>query len=279
MRVSNKPHAELPHFSNRPGFTLLELVLSLMMIALLVGMVFSTARSSLMLGSSVVQTQNEEILHQTFFDFLESRLSALPGNTRLDLAVTDSPSHYLSDLTLEKVPMTFKWGGDERTAKAVQLSTVLRQSGYLDIVLKYYENEIIDPDSSEGPGPTSTSSVFDNEPFAEIVLLADVRYFEWRILDGRTLEYDYVWNIPGRLPLQLELTCAFGAEGEPIRQIFWIPPRQNPEIFMRQMQDSMGGAGGGGGDTEEPASEERPPPSTSPSGNRPPTPRPQPGNR
>jgi CO dehydrogenase/acetyl-CoA synthase epsilon subunit len=63
------------------------------------GMVFATARSSLILGNSVIQTQNEEMLHQAFFELLENRFASLPGNTRLDLAVTDGSSHYLSDQT------------------------------------------------------------------------------------------------------------------------------------------------------------------------------------
>ncbi len=228
--------------ATRGGFTLLELVIALLLIALLVGMVFSTARSSLVLGNSVVQTQNEEMLHQAFFDLLENRFASLPGNTLMDLAVTDAGSHYLTDLTLEQVPLSFTWGGQDRTAKAIQLSTVKRRSGFLDIVLRYYENEIIDPESSSG----TTSSAQDEEPFAEIILLTDVAYFEWRVLDGRTMEYQYDWDLPGRLPLQMELSCKFGASGEEIRHIFWIPPRQNPEVFMRQLQQSAGQGGAAG---------------------------------
>lgn len=245
FRSASSPISQYPNPSislpPKGGFTLLELVLALLLIALLVGMVFATARSSLVLGNSVVQTQNEEMLHQAFFELLENRFASLPGNTRLDLAVTDAPSHYLSDLTLQNVPVSFTWGGDERTAKAIQLSTVLRRSGFLDIVLRYYENEIIDPESADSTGSGFASTAADQEPFAEIVLLTDVRYFEWRALDGRTMEYQYDWDLPGRLPLQLELLCAFGAGGEPVRHVFWIPPRQNPEVFMRQLQQGMGG--------------------------------------
>ncbi len=208
-------------------------------------MVFATARSSLQLGNSVVTTQNEEMLHQAFFDLLENRFSALPGNTRLDLKATDSGSHYITDLTLQNVPLSFTWGGEDRTAKAIQLSTVKRRSGFLDIVLRYYENEIIEQDTADTSGTgaaTSTASpVADEEPFAEIVLLTDVRYFEWEVIDGRTMETgQYDWDLPGRLPLQLILNCAFGANGENIRQVFWIPSRQNPEVFMRQLQQSQG---------------------------------------
>ncbi len=245
--LTHSPHP--PLYSDR-GFTLLELVIALLLVALLSGMIFTTSHSSLLLGNTVVKTQNEEMLNQAFFDFMENSLSSLPGNTRMELTVSDSGSHYLSDLTLQNVPISFTWGGQERTAKAIRLSTVKRRSGFLDIVMSYYENEIIEPDST-GAGTSFASTATPELPFAEIVLLTDVAYFEWRLLDGRTMEYQYDWDLPGRLPLQMELICAFGAEGRENRQVFWIPPRQNPEVFMRQMQQS--GGQGGGGQPENPA--------------------------
>ena len=208
----------------------------MLLLTIIVGMVFGIARTSLALGNTIVETQNEEMEHQAFFELLSQRFSSLPGNTRFDLQVEDSGSHYLSDLTLQNVPMSFTWGGQERIAKAVQLSTIKKRSGYLDIVLKYYENEILEGSESE-----FGSSMLDEEPFAEIVLLEDVAYFEWSVLDGRTMEWQYDWDIQGRLPLQIELTMAIGAKGEEIRQIFWVPPKQNPEVVMRQL--SQGGNG------------------------------------
>lgn len=230
------------------GFTLLELVIAMILLTIIVGMVFGIARTSLALGNTIVATQNEEMEHQAFFDLLSRRFSALPGNTRFDLKVEDSGSHYLSDLTLQNVPLSFTWGGEERIAKAVQLSTVKRRSGYLDIVLRYYENEVL-----EGAESTFGQSALDNEPFAEIVLLEDVAYFEWRVLDGNSLEWLFDWDMQGRLPLQVELTMAVGAKGEEIRQVFWLPPKQNPEAVIPQMlmqhmmiNDGQGGANGGG---------------------------------
>lgn len=233
----------------RSGFTLLEVVISVGLMAIVIGMVFGIARSSLSLGNTIVKTQNEEMERQAFFDFMGQQFSALPGNTRFDLKAENSSSHYLSDLTLQNVPLGFTWGGEERIAKAVQLSTVKRRSGFIAIVLRYYENEIL-----EGSASTFKSSSMDNKPFAEIVLLEDVAYFEWRVLDGRAMEWQYDWDIQGRLPLQLELTMSIGAKGEEIRQIFWLPPKQNPEVVMRQMMQGAGsttppGTPGGGGTT------------------------------
>ena len=240
------------------GFTLLELVISMLLLTLIVGMVFGIARTSLALGNSIVTTQNEEMELQAFFDLLGLRFSALPGNARFDLKVEDTGVHYLSDLTLQNVPLSFTWGGEETIAKAVQLSTVKRRSGYLDIVLRYFENEILE-DSESTMGP----SALENEPFAEIVLLEDVSYFEWRVLDGNSMEWLFDWDMPGRLPLQIELTLAVGAKGEEIRQIFWLPPKQNPDAVIPQMlmqhlmlnRGQGGDAGtGAGGDSANPGS-------------------------
>lgn len=243
---SSRPLPHSPPLRAQRAFTLLELVIALLLVALLSGMIFTTAHSSLVLGNSVVKTQNEEMLHQAFFDFMENSLSALPGNTRLELTRSDSGSQHLSDLTLQNVPLSFTWGGEERTAKAIRLSTVKRRSGYLDIVMSYYENEIIAEAAGTEGGSNPASTASDEKPFAEIVLLSDVAYFEWHALDGRSMEFEEEWDLPGRLPLQMELVCAFGADGGEIRHVFWIPPRQNPEVFMRQLQQGGGQNGGGG---------------------------------
>ena len=246
-----KPH---PASHRHAGFTLLEIVIATGLLMIIVGMVFGIARTSLALGNAIVQTQNEEMTHQAFFDLLGRTFSSMPGNARFDLKAEDSGSQYLSDLTLQNVPLSFTWGGEERIAKAIQLSTVRRRSGFLDIVLRYYENEILDqvsdPEAGEESMPES-QSIFDNEPFAEIVLMEDVAYFEWRVLDGRSLEWFYDWEIPNQIPLQLELVMAIGAKGEEIRQVFWLPPKQHPGIHLRavmQQGGARGGQPGGGGD-------------------------------
>jgi hypothetical protein len=109
-------------------------------------------------------------------------------------------------------------------------------------VLRYYENEIL-----EGSESSFGSSALPEEPFAEILLIEDVAFFEWRVLDGRSMEWQFDWEIQGRLPLQIELTMAIGAQGEEIRQVFWVPPKQNPEVMMRQMMQGGGNGATGGG--------------------------------
>ncbi|MGD7654423.1 MAG: PulJ/GspJ family protein [Verrucomicrobiales bacterium] len=213
------------------GFTLLELVIAMGILAAVVSMVFGIARTSLQLGNTIVETQAEEMKHQAFFELLHNRFSSLPGNARLDIQVESSSPPYISQVTIEDVPLSFTWGGQELIAEAVKLSTVKRRSGYLDIVLSYYEEKILDSTDEDA----DSGSLVDQEPFAEIILLRDVAYFEWRALDSTTLEWQYDWEISTRLPIQLELVMAIGAQGEEIREIFWLPPKENPETVIEQM--------------------------------------------
>lgn len=226
------------------GFSLLELVLAMAVFSLLMAMVFTTARTSLQLSNRVIKAQNETMLEEAFFGLLNRHFTSLPGNTVFDLVSEDSGSHYLSDMTFQEVPIAFSWGGTERIAQALVISPELRRDGYLDVVLSFYEDKIL-----EGTEDTSDGAI-NTEPFAEVVLLEDVRMFEWRVLDGRTLEWEWDWDIRGRMPLQVELTMAFGAQGDKIRQVFWIPPKQNPEVLMRQLQQGGGGSEGGQPPTE-----------------------------
>lgn len=219
---------------------MLEMALAMLLLSLLIGMVFAIAHTSLSLGNGIVTKQRDEMLRQAFFEFVGKRFSSLPGNARLDLRVQDSGTRYISDLTLQNVPMSFTWGGQEKVAKAVKLVTVPRRSGYIDIVLRYYEDEVLEETGSQ---PKLTQE----EPFAEIVLLEDVAYFEWRVLDGNTLEWSNDWVQVSRLPLQLELKVAFGADPTEMRQIFWITPKVDPTSMMQQL--ATGGGQGQPGQT------------------------------
>lgn len=209
----------------------MEVMIAVLLMGIIFGMVMATVKTSLDLGQRIVEKQNSEMERQAFFEFLDKQFSSLPGNARVDLSYVDSGSHYLSDITIQNVPTSFTWGAEQKIAKAVQLSTVTRRSGFLDIVLRYYEEEILEGSATD----FGESSLDDIEPFAEIVLLSDVAYFEWEALNPNTMEWQYEWDDQGRTPLQMQLVMAMGSTGEEMRHIFWLRPKQNPEVAMRQL--------------------------------------------
>ncbi|NNC89834.1 MAG: hypothetical protein HKN82_15360 [Akkermansiaceae bacterium] len=219
----------------QPGYFMLEVILALGVASLVIYGVFALASGALSVSETMAEEGRGQITRETFLTFLGRNLEMLPGNAVVDLQSEDMGSHYTSELTFQNVPTSFSWAGQALSAEAIQLAAVLRRDGDLDIVLRYYEEPILDDEDS-------TANV-RADPVAEITLLRDVWRFEWKVLDGRTMEWDYVWDVRGRMPLQLELNVVFNRNGEEIIHYFWIPPKTSPATLMRAMQTSGDRAG------------------------------------
>ena len=233
--------------SSPRGFTLIEVVIALgLMAALIISCAF-LATANIQLANGINRQQSENTLRESFFDMMKMQLTSLPGNTRMELMYTKGMQPYEYTLVLQNVPLAFTWGGVERIAKAVEIAGVKRRDGFINVVMRYYENPILsDPENIEDASR--------EEPFAEVILMEGLRFFEWRALDGRTMDWQEDWDFQGRLPLQLELVTAQGAYGDEMKQVFWIVPKVSPNAVIRgvgpapQQGVGQGGQGGQGGD-------------------------------
>ena len=237
------------------GFGLLEVMLSLAILAGIAGTVFMLAQNTMNQTQMVLDQQREAMHRQAFFDLMRGQFSKLPGNAVVDLTFDDPPGNgpYLSQLTFQNVPLVFSWGGSQFAVKAVQINTVVRRDGLLDVVLNYYDVEILEETNETQDGEQEELDE-QAEPIASVTLLEGLRWFEWQVLETRTGEWITEWHNPARQPVFLQLDLAFGGGEENLRQVFWIPPKQNPVALMRQLaaQGGQGGARnvpGGGGQT------------------------------
>jgi uncharacterized membrane protein YgcG len=243
-------------FATRPrtaaGFTLIEVVIAMGLMLALVILCARLATANIQLANGINQQQSQNSMRESFFDMLKMQLTSLPGNTRMELRYTKGAQPYEYTLVLQNVPLAFTWGGVERIAKAVEICGVKRRDGFINVVMRYYENPLLsDAENIE--------DVQREEPFAEVILMEDLRFFEWRALDGRTGDWQLDWDLQGRMPLQLELVTAQGAYGDEMKQIFWIVPKISPATVIRGngtnqqpggtggRDNSNGGSGGGNG--------------------------------
>jgi prepilin-type N-terminal cleavage/methylation domain-containing protein len=227
--------------TSQKGFTLIEVVIALGLMAALIILCARLATANIQLANGINKQQSENTLRESFFDMMKMQLTSLPGNTRMELIYTKGMQPYEYTLVLQNVPLAFTWGGVERIAKAVEIAGVKRRDGFINVVMRYYENPIL----------SDTENIADarkEEPFAEVILMEDLRFFEWRALDGRSMEWQVDWDLQGRLPLQLELVTAQGAYGDEMKQIFWIVPKVSPNTVIRGTgQNQQQGAGQGDG--------------------------------
>ena len=237
------------------GFTLLEVVIALGLLGMLVGMIFRVARSSMQLSQAVVDEQNVTMERNAFFSMLKNHFEQIPGNAVLRLESYESRGNNVTrnlfTLTFQNVPMSFNWGEAPMTAEAVQLATVEQRDGFIDVVLRFYDEQILEDSDSTGDEQA--------EPVAEITLIEDMWLCDCEVVDGRTLEQLSSWDNNGQLPLQVKFYCRFEPSADIVQQTFWVVPKQNPEVVFRQImqqnpagpQVTPGGGGTPGGGTPQ----------------------------
>ncbi|MEJ6572204.1 MAG: prepilin-type N-terminal cleavage/methylation domain-containing protein [Akkermansiaceae bacterium] len=223
------------------GFTLLEVVVALGMMAMLIGGIFQVARTSLQLSQIVVEEQNSTMERNAFFNLLKNHFEQMPGNAVVRLESYDSSnggvSRTLFNLTFQNVPMSFNWGDVPMTAEAIELATVEQRDGFVDVVLRFYDVEILEDSDSTGD--------LEAEPIAEITLIENLWMCDCEVVDGRTLEHVTEWDNNGQLPLQVKFYCRFEPTADIMQQTFWVVPKQNPEVIFRQiMQQNPAGPQG-----------------------------------
>jgi prepilin-type N-terminal cleavage/methylation domain-containing protein len=212
------------------GFTLLEVVVALGMMAMLIGGIFQVARTSLQLSQIVVEEQNSTMERNAFFNLLKNHFEQMPGNAVVRLESYDSSnggvSRTLFNLTFQNVPMSFNWGDVPMTAEAIELATVEQR-----------DVEILEDSDSTGD--------LEAEPIAEITLIENLWMCDCEVVDGRTLEHVTEWDNNGQLPLQVKFYCRFEPTADIMQQTFWVVPKQNPEVIFRQiMQQNPAGPQG-----------------------------------
>ncbi len=222
------------------GFTLLEIVIALGLMGMLVGMIFRVARTSVQLSQMVVETQTVTMEKNAFFNLLKHHFENMPGNAIISLVSKDSRSgdvtRSLFTLTFQNVPMSFDWGDTPITAEAIELATVEQRDGFVDVILRFYDEEILaDSDARAND---------DLEPFAEITLIEDLWMCDCEVVDANSMEQFTEWDNDGKLPLQVKFYCRFEPNSDIVLQTFWVVPKVNPEVFFRQvMQQNVGQSG------------------------------------
>ena len=239
LKTFEPMNTQTKHYRKRRsrGFTLLEIVIALGLMGMLVGMIFRVARTSVQLSQMVVETQTVTMEKNAFFNLLQHHFENMPGNAIIRLASKDSRNgdvtRSLFTLTFQNVPMSFDWGDTPITAEAVELATVEQRDGFVDVILKFYDEKIL---------ADSDARANDNlEPFAEITLVEDLWMCDCEVVDANSMEQFTEWDNDGKLPLQVKFYCRFEPSSDIVLQTFWVVPRLNPEVFVRQvMQQNVG---------------------------------------
>lgn len=186
--------------NHRGGFTLLEMVVVLTIVALLLSAIYTIASGTLTLADDVRRTQARENRQQAFTMFCEHQFGSLPASAVVGLKTIQEGGQYLSRIDIENVPSAF----DSTPNCHLALYVEARPGGGLRMML-----------SCRKRGEAAD---------IRVSLLDDVSRCEWRAFDPATSQWTTVWDRSAR-PALIELST--GLAGDQKRWMFWISPNES----------------------------------------------------
>jgi uncharacterized membrane protein YgcG len=229
------------------GYTLLEVMLAISLITLVVGGIFKTQRTAVMLSSDIATSQEQSMRLNSFLDLLRRTFELVPGNAQVNL-ITPKSYDGTSEFYFRDYPTAFAWSVESTGSKAVILRTFRNRDGAFSVNLLYLDEEA----SQAYENGTFNENDVDRDtgqPRVKVLPLLDgIRELVWAVEDDQKQEWVPDWGFdnrrrPGVCRLEMEMVT-----GESMRVIYWVPVVAQPQQYANaSFSGGGGGAGGGGG--------------------------------
>jgi prepilin-type N-terminal cleavage/methylation domain-containing protein len=197
------------------GFTLLELILAMGVLAILMAGIFSVAKSTIELSNELTQQQERTLIKQNLLDFFRRSFRTLPGGAEIRLDNRQAGSIYIPSLTIVNGSTSFSPGSAIPPDIALELTAEERPGGDLRILIRIL-------DDKQTIALRSGQTVRSSNSQLTVPLADNVSKFEWRFYDPYSQRWENLWREPRR-PLMAELSVQLD-DGQPLRAVFWIPP-------------------------------------------------------
>ena len=208
------------HGSRSAGFSLLEIVMVMALLALLASGIFGITVSTFELSAELKDHQDRSQSHLRLIEILEHNFLALPASGQIELKTSQFDLNYVNDLTIYQAPFLFQVANHNRgNVETVVIRTGKGRGGFVRVTLHHLDEE------QTKRWQRKDYSVVDQ---VEPVILADrLRQFEWQFYDAHTRKWIPEWKFRSRRPTLIALNIAREGETQPQSYTFWIPPRHS----------------------------------------------------
>lgn len=226
------PSADITTRRQRPqhgGFTLLEIMLSMLIVTTLVASIFAIVSATVQLSDEIVAEGNKDARNHGLQHLLQHLFLHLPAQAQLRLATLQKNTDQFSQLTLAGALAPFG-SGTSQPGDLLFLEAGRQSPEHLHFILRWAK-----------PGRPPAAASNRSETGRRLVLAENLTALRWRVFNPVSGEWEPLWNEtlpleaqPRGLPLpsaprptliELSLTSQ---TGESQRHVFWIPPVRLP---------------------------------------------------
>ncbi len=197
----------------RGGFTLLEIVLAMALLALLVGGAFGVTAAVLQMLDDVREAEEQDLTRQRFVAFCRSQLEALPASAwvAIEPGLRGEGDLVLGELERDAFPGA---GGVPLDRMVLRVREGRLELNWLtpEAALAWERGNRLGDDALVVP------------------LLDDVKAASWRVYDAGAREWRESWSRQNPRPGLVEFRLHLDGERSARRYVFWIPNRQAPEV-------------------------------------------------
>lgn len=230
---TNLPSSKVPRALRRtPGFTLIEVVIGMTILAMITVTLFAIIRGSMRGASEIQQLQRESDSVNRFIELSRRAFATLPATATLTLKLVQNTEPIIQELTIAGSPDCFPFGLNPITLK----DTTLRLRPHPDALtdengmpLHYLciSREDIIPqtdDVQRNSVRVETSGIYaqDEEGRYWMPLLPDVVSFKWRFYVEKDQTWYEEWS-KSTWPDLIEGLLVLKDRTLPIRMVFSVP--------------------------------------------------------
>jgi len=193
------------------GFTLIEVMLAMVMIAVLMGMIFGVVSGVLQLGETTVQVMEESRRESEAERFIRQVITDQPAASVLSLENEGDESV----LEFTETATAFPLGGRELSAKWVRFYETRTRDGLREIRVEMGTRDEDDGGRDEGE-------------ISSVLLKTDLSYVRWECFDSALQDWVTEWAEEQGKPIHVRLVFKEASlESEQVI-LFWLPVKQLP---------------------------------------------------
>jgi len=207
------------HYSKK-GFTLLETILAMSILAVMMSVIFSITTSSVSLGRSIVSIQSNSRHQAAFYNYLKQLFANLPSDARITLEENDQK---FQTLTIENPNTEFPAQGHQHLAKQLWIAIGTDRDGLFNLSLET-SNQIEDESNNREP------IYFQTE------LVRSMTNIRWEFFDANRDEWSPEWTPNMGRPSQIKFFYSYPGHEDEHMHYFWIPSRKDPPLKVNTKQ-------------------------------------------